>query len=163
MGMMRHRMNLLLPLLFCAAGAALAKGPQLAAITDEQSAKIDAALQVKTADKALEQAVAEAAPTIAPFLKANSCLAGYDASVLNVYAAPGKTYPNNNYIGGPLPTMRKHSKGACATVLRIHGWEMKAKNALRFEVVYMSDSSGESGKSHHEVQRQASGEWLFSR
>lgn len=161
--MRRPTCMLLLPLLLCAAGASLAKGPQLAAITDEQSAKIDAALQIKTDNKALEQAVAEAAPTIAPFLKINSCLAGYNASALNVYAAPGKTYPNNNYTGGPLPTMYKHTKGNCATVVRIQGWEMPAKNALRFEVVYLSDSSGESGKTRHELQRQSGGEWLFSR
>ncbi|WP_167086080.1 hypothetical protein [Massilia frigida] len=161
--MRRHTNMLLLPLLLCAAATSQAKGPQLASITDAQAAKIDAELQVKTTNKALQQAVAEAAPTIAPFLKANSCLGGYDASALNVYAAPGKTYPNNNYIGGPLPTMRRHTKGECATVVRIHGWDMPAKNALRFEVVYVSDSSGESGKSRHEVQRQAGGEWLFSK
>jgi hypothetical protein len=34
---------------------------------------------------------------------------------------------------------------------------------LRFEVVYVSDSSGESGKSYHEIQKQPNGEWLFSR
>lgn len=161
---MRRQLHVLVvPLLLCAAGAALAKGPQLATISDAQAAKIDAALQVKSPNKAIEQAVAEAAATIAPFLKEHSCLAAYNASSLNVYAAPGKTYPSNNYIGGPLPTMRKHNKGECATVVRIHGWDMPAKNALRFEVVYLSDSSGEAGKSRHELQRQASGEWLFTK
>jgi hypothetical protein len=40
---------------------------------------------------------------------------------------------------------------------------MPTLNSLRFEVVYISDTSGESGKSTHEIQKQPNGEWLFPR
>lgn len=142
---------------------ALAQPRGLAQLTEEQAAKIDAALLFDSQNRALGQAVQEARRTIGPFLKIHACLSGYNASSLNVYAAPGKLYPNNNYPQSPMPQMRSHNKSSCLTVLRVHGWTMPTANALRFEVVYVSDFSGESGKSYHEVQRQANGEWLFSR
>jgi hypothetical protein len=135
----------------------------LASLTDTQAAKIDAALQLNSPNTALVRAVEEAKTTIAPFLKIHSCLSGYNASSLNVYAAPGMLYPNNNYSQSPMPQMRSHNKSSCLTVQRVYGWTMPAANALRFEVVYLSDLSGESGKSYHEVQKQPNGEWLFSR
>ena len=125
--------------------------------------RVDTALKFDGADSDLKAAVGEAAPNISSFIKINSCLAGYNGSALNAFAAPGKAYPNNNYIGGPMPTMYKHSKAACATVHRIQGWSMPTKNSLRFEVIYVAEDSGESGKTQHEVQRQANGEWLFTR
>jgi hypothetical protein len=135
----------------------------LASLTETQAAKIDVALQLDSPNTALNRAVDEAKITIGPFLKIHSCLSGYNASSLNVYAAPGKLYPNNNYSQGPMAQMRSHNKSSCLTVQRVHGWTMPTANALRFEVGYVSDLSGESGKSFHEVQKQANGEWLFSR
>jgi hypothetical protein len=135
----------------------------VAQITEPQAAKIDAALQFESPNAALATAVEEAQVTVAPFLKAHSCLSGYNASILNIYAAPGKLYPNNNYIQALIPQMHRHDKSTCVTVLRIQGWTMLSPNTLRFEVVYVSDSSGESGKSYHEIQKQPNGEWLFSR
>lgn len=135
----------------------------LAPATETQAAKIEAALQFDSPNTALTRAVKEARSVIASFLGIHSCLPGYDASSLNIYAAPGKIYPNNNYIQSPMPQMRSHDKSSCLTVKRVHGWTMPTANSLRFEVVYISDSSGESGKSFHKLQRQANGEWLFTR
>lgn len=135
----------------------------LAQISDEQAAKIDAALELDSPDEALSQAVREAKATIAPFLKVHSCLTGYNASSLNAYAAPGKLYPNNNYLYSMIPQMRGHDKANCLTVQRVHGWTMKTENTIGFEVVYVSDQTGASGKTYHEVQKQPGGEWLFSR
>ena len=134
----------------------------LSLISPEQSVSIEKSLQMKGANHKLNTAVLEAAPNIASFLKINSCLSGNNASSLNIFAAPGKSYPDNNY-SGPLSNMYRHDKSICATVLRVQGWTMPANNALRFEVVYVADDSGEAGKSEHEVQKQSSGEWLFSR
>ena len=154
---------LLLAAITLAPAGAMAQPRGLAPITDAQSAKIDAALQLNSPDKALTQAAAQAAAAIVPFLKIHSCMTGYDASSLNVYAAPGKSYPNNNYSKAPMPTMYKHAKSACVNVVRIQGWKMPSPNALRFEVVYASELSGESKKGEHEMQKQPNGEWLFSR
>lgn len=155
--------TVLLAVIFLTSTDALAQTRGLAPVTETQAAKIDSALQFNAPNTTLTQAVSEAKSTIGPFLKIHSCLSGYNASSLNVYAAPGKLYPNNNYPHSLIPQMRGHDKSSCLTVQRILGWTMPSANTLRFEVVYLSDSSGESGKSHHEVQKQPNGEWLFSR
>lgn len=139
------------------------KNGRLLQISPEQESKLNTAINTKTKNAQFDQAISEASPVIASFIKANACIGGYDGSVLNVYAAPGKLFPSSNYIGAPIPTLKYHDKSKCATVLRFQGWEMPAKNALRFEVVYISDSSGESTKSYHEVVKQASEQWLFTR
>jgi hypothetical protein len=141
---------------------AAAQGSGPAPITQVQAARIDAALQLQGPETALTKAVAEARGTIAEFLKIHSCIT-YNASSLNAFAAPGKHYPDNNYTQSPKPRMYRHNKGSCVTVQRVYGWTMPTPNALRFEVVYISDTSGESGKSVHEMQKQPNGEWLFSR
>lgn len=149
--------------LLCSASGIAEASSGLASISAAQVASIQSALDATGIDSQLQKAIMEATPTIVSFLKINSCLSGYNASSLNTFAAPGKTYPNNNYIGGPMPTMYKHNKGTCATVLRVQGWSMPSKNSLQFEVVYVADDSGESGKTEHEVQKQPSGQWLFTR
>lgn len=145
------------------AGSCWSQPRDLTPITEQQLNSIRSALVVKTDQPAIAQAVAEASATIAEFLKINSCLPGYNGSSLNRYAAPGMTYPRHGYIGGPVAAIPRHPKSACVTVLRVHGWSMPAKNALRFEVVYVSDETGQSSKATHEVVRQPGGEWLFAR
>jgi hypothetical protein len=93
-----------------------------------------------------------------------SCLVDYTgASALNEYAAPG-TDLHNMYVGlRPMRTMQYHNKAACLTVARVQGWQAPALNALRFEVLYRADDSGETAKLSHEAVRQPDGSWLFTR
>lgn len=156
-------LSVLMAVICLSSPGTLAQTRGLVPLTEAQAARIEKALQFDSPNMVLTQAVREATRTIGPFLKIHSCLPGYDASSLNAYAAPGKLYPNNNYPSSPMPQMRRHDKSACLTVLRVHGWTMPAANTLRFEAVYVSESSGESGKSYHEVQKQENGDWLFSR
>lgn len=135
----------------------------LAPISEAQLSRIEAALNVQNLDNRLVPAVREAVPVISGFIKTNACITDYNGSLLNAYAAPGKVYPSFNYGGAPMQTMKYHNKSSCASVLRFQGWEMPAKNALRFEVVYVADDSGETGKGFHELVKQPSGEWLFTR
>lgn len=139
------------------------QAPGLALMSDAQHAQIDMALSVKSRDQTLVQAIAEAAPVIKNFVKTNACITGYNGSALNAYAAPGKSYSTFGYDGAPMQLMKYHNKASCASVLRFHGWSMPARNALRFEVVYSADDSGETIKNVHELVQQPTGEWLFSR
>ncbi len=132
-------------------------------ITQTQINKISDSLDQKTQDKNINQAILEATPVIGKFLEINSCIAGYNGSTLNQFAAPGKSYPEFNYTGSLVPRMRYHDKSSCVTILRTQGWKMPAKNALQFETTYVSDNSGESFKHYYEVVKQPSGEWLFTR
>lgn len=132
------------------------------AISPKQLAQIDAALHTKSQDQAITQAIIEAAPVIKEYVRINACLTGYNGTFLNPFLAPGKSQASYLYMGAPMPQMRYHDKSTCVTVLRFGGWAMPARNALRFEVVYHAEDSGESLKSHHELVKQPSGEWLFS-
>ncbi|MCX7113373.1 MAG: hypothetical protein NTX45_25345 [Proteobacteria bacterium] len=134
-----------------------------ALITPSQQVSLQSNLKQKTQDKNIDSAISEASQVIADFITINSCITGYDGSKLNRYSAPGKLYPNNNYIGAPIPQMRHHNKSSCATVFQVHGWKMSARNALQFEVSYISDISGEVVKGSYEVIKQPNGEWLFTR
>lgn len=160
---MRNKSRAVVFLHAALAAAAAIAATGIAPISLEQSEKINSAVRIKTNNTELREAVSEATPTIGAFLKINSCLAGYNASVLNAYAAPGKIYPSHNYIGGPMPTMYRHNKSSCVSVLRVHDWSMPTKNSLHFEVVYLAEDSGESSKATHELVKQTNGEWLFSR
>lgn len=135
----------------------------LATITQDQISKIQAGLLSKNQNTSVAQAISDATPVISNFIKTNSCITGYNGSALDAYAAPGKTFGSFGYIGAPIPQMKYHNKATCASVLRFHGWEMPAKNALRFEVVYIAEDSGESVKGNHELVKQPSGGWLFTR
>lgn len=134
-----------------------------ASLSPSQQAKIQSSLNQKTQDNNINIAISEASPVISEFIGMNSCITDYNGSTLNKFAAPGKLYPNNSYTGSPVHQMRYHDENSCASVLRVQGWQMPARNALRFEVSYISDASGEVVKGNHEVVKQPNGEWLFTR
>ncbi len=139
-------------------------GGFLLRMTEQQKNQLQATIVAgsKSSNPQQNQAVRDSGTTIYKFIATESCLPGYNASSLNIYAAPGKTFGDFGY-NSPVQMMRYNDKSSCATVTRIHGWKMPARNALRFETVYSSDLSGESFKVEHEIVRQPSGEWLFTR
>lgn len=112
-------------------------------------------------DKDLETAIAEAAPNIKGFLRTESCLKSYDGSRLNRYAAPGVVFPSFNYLRAPLPQMRYHNDRSCAHIKDLSGWGMLAKNAVAFNVVYISHISDEAVSVSHRMVKQRNGDWLF--
>ena len=59
-------------------------------------------------------------------------------------------------------SMHYHNKEQCVNVARVSGWTSPSINALRFEVVYLADDSGEVVKQNNEVVKQPDGEWLFT-
>lgn len=134
-------------------GYASATPIQQAAIARELAKSIPAPMRA---------AEAEADATLKEFIERMSCMVDYTgASAMNTYAAPGATA-----VVGTLSAVRPmtrtpyHNKATCLTVTRVQGWMAPAKNALRFEVVYSADDSGEAVKSHHEWVRQPDGTWL---
>jgi hypothetical protein len=134
-----------------------------ASITPSQIGSIQSSLKQKTGDSNIDKDIFEASPVITDFISMISCMTGYNGSVLNRYAASGKEFSDIAYMGAPVPQMHYHNKSSCATVLRIQGWRMPARNALQFEVSYISDTSGEVVKRDNEIVKQANGEWLFTR
>ncbi|MEO4049441.1 hypothetical protein AAFN46_20470 [Pseudomonas sp. CAU 1711] len=128
-------------------------------ITQDQEFKIKSNLAVKTDDNSINQAIAEASSVIESFAKAESCINNHLDSSLELYTAPGGKM-NTSYA--PMMPMRYHDKTKCVSVAKIQGWFMPARNALQFEIVYVSENSGEVQKRGHEVVKQPNGEWLFT-
>lgn len=137
--------------------------PGFALATPRQQQAIKEAIPKSIPNERLRKMVAEASPAIAEFVERISCLADASGtSALNEYAAPG-AHLQVLYVGlRPMKSTQYHNKAACMSVSRIHGWSAPANNALRFEVVYKSDESGEASKLNHEAIKQPDGVWLFN-
>jgi hypothetical protein len=138
----------------------------LAAITSEQEERIKKETEKKFQDARLRNVIADAAPTLKEFVAKLSCLPynGGDlnaqiTSMFTIYAAPGRSLS----LLPPANQTRYHDKSSCLTVVRIQGWNAPALNALKFEVVYLANDSGESAKTNHEMVKQPDGVWLFNR
>lgn len=137
--------------------------PGYAMATPQQQQGIKEAIPKSIPNAQLRSRIAEASSSIAAFLERVACLAEHTgASALNEYAAPGANL-HNRYVGlRPMRAAQYHNKAACMSVARVHGWSAPANNALRFEVIYKSDESGETSKLTHEAIKQPDGVWLFS-
>lgn len=137
----------------------LASPLEVAPITPAQVDAISKAVRPKLANKKIALALEQASATITEFMKIESCISGFNSTPLNQFAAPGKTFHSFNYLG-VMSSMKHHAKDACLTVSKIHGFEMPAKNALTFEVVFAADDSGETSKRHYTLE-QRDDAWLF--
>jgi len=131
-----------------------------ATATSEQQQAIERAIPKTAPNERIRKLVTEASPAIAVFIERLSCLANSTgARALNEYAAPGTNFASRGY---PMVNTHYHDRSACMTVLRVQGWNAPANNALRFEVVYKADDSGETVKETHEAIKQPDGVWLFT-
>jgi len=130
------------------------RGPQP---SPEQQAALMQALQGNFSDKRMSAALAEATPNIKEVIEKRACGTINGAGI---YTAPGRG--PLDFFPTPMTATNYHNKGACMTVVRIHGWQMRALNALSFEVVYLAEDSGESTKQAHQVVKQPDGAWLFT-
>jgi hypothetical protein len=129
-------------------------------MSPEQENKLMAAIATTGKNAQFDQAIVEAGPNIASFVKIEACTPDANrGALLNAYAAPGKDF---GWYWLPMNGMKYHDKSKCASVLRLQGWSMPLKVVLRFEAVFISDNSGESVKTTHELVKQPSGEWLFA-
>lgn len=99
---------------------------------------------------------------IAEVLLYESCYPQYGShSYLGRYVAPGvdPVFVFND----PIFRMQYHPKTECVTVDRIDDVKMKAKNAISFRVIFVSDASGETETYTHHLTRQPDDQWLFTR
>lgn len=136
-------------------------------ITEAQTDKIVNGLvsSRKQYNNNLGHAISEAAPNIGKVISFLSCFAGtgFPDSYLGQYIAPRG--PFDGYQSqlriNPISRMQYHPKSQCLSVVRFQGWSMPATNALKFQVLYISDSSGETQTDGFEMVKQPSGEWLF--
>ena len=137
--------------------------PNLARITTTQtnliSQNINKGQQQSSAK--MRSAITEASPNIEKVIRFISCYPDFNPQrFLNQYEAPNED-PFITHT--PISRMQYHPKTQCVSVVRFQDWSMPAANALKFQVVYQSDSSGESNTQKYEMVKQPSGEWLYKR
>lgn len=132
----------------------------LPSMSPEQLQRMDAALSPDKHQGALAASIREAAPIIRDFTRTSACINSYSTSRLAAFAAPRSNY---QFFSPPMLPMRYHDKSSCLSIVRYQGWSMPAQNALRMEVVYHADDSGEGATRGYELTRQPDGQWLFSR
>ena len=116
--------------------------------TAEQQLKIDN-LAFKASNAQIQRAVAEAKPNIQKMLRMTSC---FNSQGVKAIATSDHLYFINL-------AFTYHPDGKCVDVVRVHGWEMPARNVLKFVVVYSSEISGETRDRTVEM-RNEDGEWL---
>ncbi|GAC1371918.1 MAG: hypothetical protein NVS3B3_09410 [Aquirhabdus sp.] len=115
----------------------------------------------------LGQAIGEAAPNIGKVISFLSCYnnpSSFPDSYLGQYIAPKGPFDgyNSQLRIAPISRMQYHPKSQCLTVVRFQGWSMLAANAIKFQVLYISDSSGETQTDGFVMVKQPFGEWLFN-
>ena len=135
-----------------------APAPQAPALSEQQKKQLVKQINPKTKDAQLKAMIAEANPTIEKVLAMQACF--YPTNSYGMYQSYGRDFLQhfNEYY-----EFLHHDKSQCVNVQRVKGWEMIAKNVLRFSVVYVSEQSGESAELHYEIQKQLDGVWLFNR
>jgi hypothetical protein len=150
--------------LACATTAGMAAAPIMARgyamPSVQQQQRLAQELDKAASDARLAPIVDEAGPAIASFVQHMACMMPGGSKAINAYAVPGQNLAMR--LGqGPMGRTRYHDKTTCMSVTRIHGWGAPANNAVRFEVVYTADDSGEIATYPHEAVRQPDGVWLF--
>ncbi|MBR6876664.1 MAG: hypothetical protein IKN18_01035, partial [Neisseriaceae bacterium] len=117
--------------------------------TVEQQQKIDG-LTFKASNAQIQQAINEAKPNIQKMLRMTSCFKTKNMGTITTAKASSLMHS---------PSFTYHPDGKCVDVSRIYGWEMPAKNVLKFVVVYSSEISGETRKCKVEMRHEYD-EWL---
>ena len=110
-----------------------------------------------------------AGDTIRTVTQALSCYPGPDVpGALLRYVAPGNeqvysfVFKHGVMDRGYYGRFHYHPKTLCTTVNRVDSVTAKAKNALSYRVVYVSDESGETFTATYTMMRQPDGVWLYT-
>ena len=123
----------------------------------QQQAQINSALTYKASNAQLKQAITEAKPVIYQFLEAASCQFGRN----RITGVAKITSSERDYFVSMFKPAN-HPEGKCLNVERVDSWEMVAKNAFEFRVLFVSEESGES-KVAIMGMRKEDGEWRVYR
>lgn len=139
-----------------ATGTALVEGGFIQP-TDAQKNAIASKLKTPNVSGATARALAEAAPTLQPFLETVSCSDAYDMKTLGRFTTLNGA---DKVFSGAFSHTNYHPKNQCMTVTQIGNFNMLALNALALKVMFVSDVSGESSSKGYVLIKQADGQWL---
>lgn len=112
-------------------------------------------------NKIAEANMKEAMPTINKALSIIACGQRVNARSYETMAIRYGTSDSNwQAVFLPVFAMDNHRSG-CVDIERVDGYQQIAKNAFRFNALYVSPQSGESRSIQYKMIKEPSGEWLF--
>ena len=141
-----------------AENTATPSAPPRAELSEVQKQQLNKQLNPKKMNTQLKVMIAEASPTVEKVLTMTACY--YLGNSFGAYQSSGG---GNLFSFSSNPWLLKHHDSTrCVNVQRIKDWKSSAKNALTFNVMYVSDESGESFEQKYEIQKQLDDVWLFN-
>lgn len=105
------------------------------------------------------KALVEAAPTLQAFLETVSCSNVYGMENVGRYTTLNAS-KNKYSFSGAMEGLHYHPNSQCMTVTQIGNFTMPALNALKLQVMFVSDVSGESAARAYLLIKQDDGSWL---
>lgn len=133
--------------------------PTSAQITQIQN-KLQTAKLTLTGNSAI--AWAEASPMLQNFISTVACSDEYGMSNIGRYTTLNASQITSYYyFSGAMRSMQYHPKDTqCVSVTQIGNISAPALNALKFQVMFVSDVSGESSTRGYLITKQSDGSWL---
>ncbi len=107
-------------------------------------------------------ALREAAPVLQEFLATVACSDVYGMNNIGRYTtldAADRKY----YFSGAMEGTKYHPKNQCMSLTQVGNVSMPALNALKLQVMFVSDASGESSTHYYLLLKQADGSWLVDK
>jgi hypothetical protein len=137
----------------------------LARITPAQSARISQALRNGNTDATAVAVISQATPKMRAFIERLSCIRKYNDggnATLQALAAPTATF---RYFVPPMHGTKVHNKSKCLTVssVQLRPLNFQGAQAIQIKVSYLSEDSGETTTSNHEINKNGKGTWWFTR
>lgn len=107
-------------------------------------------------------AMNEARSVLQDFLERVACSDEYGMKNIGEFTTLNAAQ-NKFYFSGAMKNTQYHPKTSCMSVTQVGNVTMPALNALRMEVMFVSDVSGESDMRAYLLMKQSNGTWLVDK
>ena len=118
------------------------------------------------ADRATEEAMNAALPTVKKVIALHQCMKnGESLRLLNAYAVTGMDMQRIDIFfsqSTPNERTRYHDKSQCVDVKALDQWTLLALNTLRVRAVYFAVDSGETFNLRYHFKKSNDGSWKIS-
>lgn len=130
--------------------------------TTNQRSQLENKLNTVATTGQQAKALTEVVPLLQQFLQVVACSDEYGMRNIGKYTTLNATQ-NLYQFSGAMRNTQYHPKSQCMNVTQIGNVMMPALNALKLQVMFVSDASGESTSRTYLLMKQADGSWLVDK
>lgn len=134
----------------------------MAQATAQQRQTIYYKLATADASGNAKQALNESTPVLQGFLERVSCSDVYGMKNIGQFITLDAA-KNVYSFSGAMDNTQYHPKNQCMTVTQVGNITMPALNALKLQVMFVSDASGETTSRFYLLKKQNNGQWLVDK